>query len=68
MAWSQTDIDTLKSAIAGGKSLVRYGDRTVQYQSTSDMLRALRVMEAALASTKRVRASRAYRFATMRGD
>jgi hypothetical protein len=45
MAFTQTDIDTLKAAIASGILRVRYSDREVTYQSTADMLQALSLME-----------------------
>lgn len=48
MAWSQTDIDTLKAAIASGVLSVSYAGppaRSVSYQSTESMLQALAVMQ-----------------------
>ncbi len=45
MAWTQTDIDTLKAAIATGARKVRYGSgpdaHEVEYQSTNQMLAVL---------------------------
>lgn len=41
MAVSQSDIDKLTAAIAQGVRVVRFQDRTVEYQSTEDMLKAL---------------------------
>lgn len=49
MAWTQADIDRLKTAIASGIVTVSYDGpprRTVQYQNTKDMLAALAAMEA----------------------
>ena len=46
MAWSQTEIDSLKSAIASGVRTVAYADKTVTYHSMADMLTALAAMEA----------------------
>ena len=38
MAWTQSDIDALKEAIATGASEVRYADgRTVKYRSLAEM-------------------------------
>jgi len=37
MAWTQTQIDTLQAAIASGVLTVRYADRSVTYQSLSEM-------------------------------
>lgn len=49
MAWTQTDIDALKEAIASGLLSVQYTDNSVRYQSTSDQLAALAAMEAEVA-------------------
>jgi len=45
MAWTQSDIDNLKTAIASGVLEVEYHDRRVKYQTTKDMLAALGLME-----------------------
>lgn len=46
MAWTQTDIDKLKAAMASGVLSVRYGvNHQVQYQSLDDMARQLKRME-----------------------
>jgi hypothetical protein len=42
--WTQTDIDTLKSAIASGVLQVKYAgppERSITYQSLTDMQKAL---------------------------
>jgi len=49
MAWTQTDIDALKEAIASGLLSVQYTDKTIRYQSTQDQLAALAAMEAEVA-------------------
>lgn len=49
MAWTQTDIDKLKTAIASGVMRVDYENTRVHYQTTDDMLKALRRMESELA-------------------
>lgn len=47
MAWTQTDIDALKAAIATGALKVRYADgREVVYRSLEDMRAILNDMEA----------------------
>lgn len=51
MAFSQTDVDALKAAIAKGVSRVRIDGEEVQYNTFSDMRAALRMMEAELAGT-----------------
>jgi hypothetical protein len=46
--WTQTDIDTLKAAIASGVLSVNYAGppaRSITYQSTDAMLKALALME-----------------------
>ena len=49
MAWTQNDIDALKTAIATGQLLVRSGDRSIQYRSLAEMRETLRLMEADVA-------------------
>ncbi|HET6456689.1 MAG TPA: hypothetical protein VFI02_19990 [Armatimonadota bacterium] len=45
MAWIQTDIDALETAIKAGVRHVQYGDRSVTYHSLSEMLRLRDVMK-----------------------
>lgn len=48
ITWTQADIDTLKAAIASGISTVSYAGppaRSITYQSTDAMLKALSLME-----------------------
>lgn len=45
MPFTQTDIDTLKAAIASGVLEVEYHDRRVKYQTTREMLEALGLMQ-----------------------
>ncbi len=52
VGWTQTDVDTLRAAIASGLLSVSYGGppaRTVEYQSTQSMLTALAQAVAELA-------------------
>lgn len=52
--WTQTDIDTLKAAIASGVLSVSYSGppaRSVTYQSTEAMLQALAVMQQEVSAT-----------------
>lgn len=51
MAWNQTDIDALKGAIKTGIRRVTFTDRTVEYQDMTAMIRALRIMEAEVATS-----------------
>lgn len=62
MPFSQADIDALKAAIATGTKRVQFENRSVDYQDTGEMLKALAVMESevtALTSTP-VRQIRVY--------
>lgn len=51
MAWTQTQIDALKTAIAHGVKTVVYTDRTVTYHSIAEMLQVLAAMEAEVNAT-----------------
>lgn len=51
MPWTQADVDELKRAIASGVQIVAFSDKTVRYQTTQDMIRALAAIEAELAGT-----------------
>lgn len=53
MAWTQTDIDTLKAAIARGVREVRINGEMVQYQSMKEMKQALEMMTAEVSGTSR---------------
>ena len=46
MAWTQSDIDTLKSAIGSGILHVSFADgKSISYKSNADQLQALALME-----------------------
>lgn len=49
MAWTESDIDALKSAIKSGVRRVTFADHAVEYHSVADMIRALRLMEGEVA-------------------
>lgn len=49
MAWTQADVDKLKAAIATGARRVQYRDQLVEYNSLTDMITALKMMEAEVA-------------------
>lgn len=51
MAYSQTDLDAINSAIASGALSVAFRDRTVTYRSIDDLLKAKRTIEAEIAGT-----------------
>jgi len=46
MAWTQTDIDKLKAAIAQGATKVKFADREVTYRSLDEMRETLRILQA----------------------
>jgi len=52
MAWTQSDSDALRSAIAAGGAVksMTIGDRTITFNSIDDMLRLLATMEQAVAT------------------
>lgn len=50
MAYSQIELDALKSAYATGTLRVAYEGKLVMYQNGDDLLRRIRVMEAELAA------------------
>lgn len=60
MAWTQTDVDALKSALKSGTRLVRYADKTIEYRSLQEMRELLRMMEADVADTAGTRVTRSY--------
>jgi len=47
MAWTQTDIDTLKAAIADRKGArqITFSDRSITFDSIDDMKKLLELME-----------------------
>lgn len=46
MAFTQSDIDAIRQAIATGQLIVRSGDRMINYRSLDEMRGILRMMEA----------------------
>lgn len=50
MAWSQTELDALKSAYAQGVTRVSYEGKTVEYASGADLLRRIREIDAEIAA------------------
>jgi hypothetical protein len=45
MAWTIDDYNALKQSIAQGAKVVKYGDKTVEYRSLSEMLLIKGAME-----------------------
>jgi hypothetical protein len=50
MAFSSTDLDAMRTAIARGEKTVTFADRSVTYRSMTEMIEALRLMEGELAT------------------
>ncbi len=50
MAFTQTQVDELRDAIARGVLSVGHGDKRVQYRSLKEMRETLRLMEREIAS------------------
>jgi hypothetical protein len=67
MAFTQTEIDALKAAIAQGALRVRFGDREVMYRSLAEMLQTLSMMQAEVAGATGQRRTRQVRFVTGKG-
>jgi hypothetical protein len=40
MPWTSSDLATVDAAIASGAKVVRFQDRTIEYQSISDLMKA----------------------------
>lgn len=55
MAWTQTDIDALKKAMAGGIRRVRYTSGEVEYRSLDEMKELLADMENQVSGNRRIR-------------
>ena len=45
MAYSQSQIDALKNAIASGVLVVRHGEKSTTFRSLAEMERTLKMME-----------------------
>lgn len=61
MAWTRTDADNLKAAIAKGERSVTFADRTVVYRSVPEMREALAMIENELARSATPPKPRQYR-------
>jgi hypothetical protein len=52
MAYTQQDLDSIKSAIAAGELSVRFGDRQITYRSLDELIRIQNQIEAELYAAK----------------
>ena len=50
MAWSQSELDALRSAFAAGTLRVTYDGRTVEYGDANDLLKRIRIIEREIAA------------------
>lgn len=67
MAWTQTELDLIETAIAKGERLVRFADRTVEYRSINELLSARDAIKAELNKASLSKRPRAYRARTCKG-
>ena len=51
MAWTQAELDALKSAYAQGVTRVTYENKTVEYASGADLLARIQQIDAEIATT-----------------
>lgn len=64
MAWTQSDIEKLKAAIAQGATKVKFADREVTYRSLAEMRETLVMIEGEVSGRRR---ARQVRFITSKG-
>lgn len=55
MPFTQSDIDALEAVIKTGGKVVRFQDRTVEYQTTGEMLKALALMTGSITTSPPIR-------------
>lgn len=67
MAWTQTDIDSIDSAIKSGVLEVRYADRTVVYRSMNELLQARQLAVVEVNKANGTMPTRQYRIYTDKG-
>lgn len=60
MSFTPKHLEAVETAIARGEKVVRYTDRTVEYRTVDELLKAREEIRASLASTAKPR-SRVYR-------
>lgn len=61
MAWTQAQLDALKTAYARGERSVSFGDRSTTYRSEEEMRQAIATIETALARAATPARPRQYR-------
>lgn len=61
MAITQQDIDKIDRAIARGESVIRFADRTVEFRSVDELIKAKHAMQEELSKATSPRRSRVTR-------
>lgn len=52
MAWTQSDLDALETAMKGGVRKVKYSDKEVEYRDLEEMMKLRNIMKKSLGQTK----------------
>ena len=67
MAYTSSQLDALRQALATGERRVTFGDKTVEYRSVEELQAAIREVEAALAKENATPLVRQIRVTTSKG-
>ena len=67
MTYTESDLTTLKRALANSERRVSFGDRSVEYRSIEELKAAIREVEADLARASGRRKARQIRVTTQKG-
>jgi hypothetical protein len=67
MAYTETQLEALRHALATGARRVTFGDKTMEYRSVEELQAAIREVEAALARDKATPVGRQIRVTTNKG-
>ena len=67
MPYTETQLESLRRALATGERRVTFGDKTVEYRSVEELQSAIRQVEAALARQNATPRTRQIRVNTSKG-
>lgn len=67
MPYTQTDLDSLKSALAAGVRRVMFKDRSVEYNTTAELIQAIDIVQAELNQQNGIKSSRQVRIYASKG-
>ena len=67
MAYTQSDLDAIKQAIASGELEVAYSDKKIKYRSIYELKQAQALIEKELTEASGVRPSKQYRVSVSKG-